>query len=245
GGAVSELWASGGSGRLSQSIAPSGRSDGTWRSPVAHLNGVQGVAGSNPAVPTRPRPKRPGALSCRRSFFPRRFACGSRQSGQIPPSRLAPGPNGRGLCRAAGIFSLVASPAARDSRVKSRRPDSPPALTAGGFVVPLGFFPSSLRLRLATVGSNPAVPTRPRPKRPGALLCRRDFFPRRFAYGSRQSGQIPPTRPRPKRPGALSCRRDFFPRRFAYGSRQSGQIPPDSPSALTAGGFVVPPGFFP
>src|SRR5690606_37164351 len=26
-------------------------SDGTWRSPVAHLNGVQGVAGSNPAVP--------------------------------------------------------------------------------------------------------------------------------------------------------------------------------------------------
>ena len=24
---------------------------GTWRSPVAHLNGVQGVAGSNPAVP--------------------------------------------------------------------------------------------------------------------------------------------------------------------------------------------------
>lgn len=26
---------------------------GTWRSPVAHLNGVQGVAGSNPAVPTR------------------------------------------------------------------------------------------------------------------------------------------------------------------------------------------------
>src|SRR5690606_27983106 len=26
--------------------------DGTWRSPVAHLNGVQGVAGSNPAVPT-------------------------------------------------------------------------------------------------------------------------------------------------------------------------------------------------
>ena len=27
--------------------------DGTWRSPVAHLNGVQGVAGSNPAVPIR------------------------------------------------------------------------------------------------------------------------------------------------------------------------------------------------
>src|SRR6266508_1287201 len=25
--------------------------DGTWRSPVAHLNGVQGAAGSNPAVP--------------------------------------------------------------------------------------------------------------------------------------------------------------------------------------------------
>src|SRR6185295_4306838 len=27
--------------------------DGTWRSPVAHLNGVQGAAGSNPAVPIR------------------------------------------------------------------------------------------------------------------------------------------------------------------------------------------------
>ncbi len=26
---------------------------GTWRSPVAHLLGVQGVAGSNPAVPTK------------------------------------------------------------------------------------------------------------------------------------------------------------------------------------------------
>ena len=26
--------------------------DGTWRSPVAHLNGVQGVVGSNPTVPT-------------------------------------------------------------------------------------------------------------------------------------------------------------------------------------------------
>src|SRR6185437_2979733 len=82
------LWVGGGSGRLSQSIAQvvSGLSDGTWRSPVAHLNGVQGVAGSNPAVPTRPRPFRPGALSCRRAFFRRRFASGSRQSGQIPPS---------------------------------------------------------------------------------------------------------------------------------------------------------------
>ena len=29
-----------------------GPMNGTWRSPVAHLNGVQGVAGSNPAVPT-------------------------------------------------------------------------------------------------------------------------------------------------------------------------------------------------
>ncbi len=26
---------------------------GTWRSPVAHLNGVQGVVGSNPTVPTQ------------------------------------------------------------------------------------------------------------------------------------------------------------------------------------------------
>ena len=30
---------------------------GTWRSPVAHLNGVQGVAGSNPAVPIQGRPQ--------------------------------------------------------------------------------------------------------------------------------------------------------------------------------------------
>jgi hypothetical protein len=26
---------------------------GMWRSPVAHLHGVQGVAGSNPVIPTR------------------------------------------------------------------------------------------------------------------------------------------------------------------------------------------------
>jgi hypothetical protein len=31
----------------------SSSSSGTWRSPVAHCNGVAGVAGSNPAVPTR------------------------------------------------------------------------------------------------------------------------------------------------------------------------------------------------
>ncbi len=36
-------------------------SDGTWRSPVAHLNGVQGVAGSNPAVPIRLGPHRRGS----------------------------------------------------------------------------------------------------------------------------------------------------------------------------------------
>ena len=28
------------------------RSVGAWRSPVAHLHGVQGVAGSNPVAPT-------------------------------------------------------------------------------------------------------------------------------------------------------------------------------------------------
>jgi hypothetical protein len=31
---------------------------GMWRSPVAHLYGVQGVAGSNPVIPTKPRPGR-------------------------------------------------------------------------------------------------------------------------------------------------------------------------------------------
>jgi hypothetical protein len=30
---------------------------GTWRSPVAHLNGVQGAAGSNPAVPIKKNPR--------------------------------------------------------------------------------------------------------------------------------------------------------------------------------------------
>jgi hypothetical protein len=45
-------------GRPRRVVAPPARRyltdsvDGTWRSPVAHLNGVQGVAGSNPAVPT-------------------------------------------------------------------------------------------------------------------------------------------------------------------------------------------------
>ncbi len=32
-------------------LTAEGLAGGTWRSPVAHLNGVQGVAGSNPAVP--------------------------------------------------------------------------------------------------------------------------------------------------------------------------------------------------
>ncbi len=35
---------------------------GTWRSPVAHLNGVQGVAGSNPAVPIFRGPHRRQAM---------------------------------------------------------------------------------------------------------------------------------------------------------------------------------------
>ena len=37
--------------------------DGTWRSPVAHLNGVQGVAGSNPAVPIGEWPRGSEAVS--------------------------------------------------------------------------------------------------------------------------------------------------------------------------------------
>src|SRR5688572_30464804 len=38
--------------------------DGTWRSPVAHCNGVAGVAGSNPAVPMGTEPTASGRL-CR------------------------------------------------------------------------------------------------------------------------------------------------------------------------------------
>ena len=51
---------------------------GTWRSPVAHLNGVQGVAGSNPAVPTQ-------------SVRGRRFTTADLQSAAklIRPSRLS------------------------------------------------------------------------------------------------------------------------------------------------------------
>ena len=62
------------------------RSYGTWRSPVAHLNGVQGVAGSNPAVPTGmgESPDRiavVGALA----FPPGRR--GGRRAGSTPPCR--------------------------------------------------------------------------------------------------------------------------------------------------------------
>ncbi len=34
---------------------------GTWRSPVAHCNGVAGVAGSNPAVPIWARSRESGS----------------------------------------------------------------------------------------------------------------------------------------------------------------------------------------
>ncbi len=44
-------------------------SDGTWRSPVAHLNGVQGVAGSNPAVPIAEAEVTRGLTSPRRFGF--------------------------------------------------------------------------------------------------------------------------------------------------------------------------------
>ena len=87
---------------------------GTWRSPVAHCNGVAGVAGSNPAVPienerarglARSRsgrrdlavaPRRwlgalrsnpaVGALRSLGAFWPLPLAGGSGHSGQVPPS---------------------------------------------------------------------------------------------------------------------------------------------------------------
>ncbi len=58
------------------------RNDGTWRSPVAHCNGVAGVAGSNPAVPMGTEPTARGRL-CRDRIHrttdppsPRGAACG-------------------------------------------------------------------------------------------------------------------------------------------------------------------------
>src|SRR5205085_1995231 len=48
---------------------PAGTSTGTWRSLVAHLTGGQGVAGSNPVVPTvRQRPADTGEIPDRRAF---------------------------------------------------------------------------------------------------------------------------------------------------------------------------------
>jgi hypothetical protein len=83
-------------------IAPP-RSVGTWRSLVAYLNGVQGVAGSNPAVPTNvaaglaslrsslPR-REPPPLGYRAETFrvaPARLGFSPRRSG-APRSRLIP-----------------------------------------------------------------------------------------------------------------------------------------------------------
>ena len=44
------VW-NGGGDYVLQSVRGFGFRDGMWRSPVAHLNGVQGVAGSNPVIP--------------------------------------------------------------------------------------------------------------------------------------------------------------------------------------------------
>ena len=47
---------------------------GTWRSLVAHLLGVQGVAGSNPVVPTNASPSMEWAVVVRNSFVACRAA---------------------------------------------------------------------------------------------------------------------------------------------------------------------------
>src|SRR6185437_6741468 len=76
---------------------------------------------------------------------------------------------------------------------KSRRPDSPPALTAGGFVVPAGFFPSSLRLRLATLGSNP--PDSPPALTAGGFVVPAGFFPSSLRLRLATLGSNPPDSP--------------------------------------------------
>jgi hypothetical protein len=48
-----------GSGPCPDTLAP----DGTWRSSVAHLLWEQGVAGSNPVVPTKERPAQQAFLA--------------------------------------------------------------------------------------------------------------------------------------------------------------------------------------
>ena len=75
---------------------------GTWRSPVAHLLGVQGVAGSNPAVPTSQLQvveTRPAVfVYSDKVWFPARKTCGAEivhdsqtalvgKFQQIPPAR--------------------------------------------------------------------------------------------------------------------------------------------------------------
>ena len=52
---------------------------GEWRSPVAHLHGVQGVAGSNPVSPTRPSLSRPSASD--------EIAGHERLAASVPPPR--------------------------------------------------------------------------------------------------------------------------------------------------------------
>ena len=80
---------------------------GTWRSLVAYLNGVQGVAGSNPAVPTTSLPRQRNALACRavarvlrirtrdEGPEPSAEAPERNQAGSARPTRRARSPDGR------------------------------------------------------------------------------------------------------------------------------------------------------
>ncbi len=79
--------------------------DGMWRSPVAHLNGVQGVAGSNPVIPMCKR--KPGNDLRRAGLFVFEFflICGTvgNYRGQSRCSRGAS--QGRDLMGSASVRS--------------------------------------------------------------------------------------------------------------------------------------------
>lgn len=68
-------------------------SHGTWRSPVAHCNGVAGVAGSNPAVPTENE----------RANWPARSLSGRRDLAVAPRRGLGAFRSNPGVARRGGL----------------------------------------------------------------------------------------------------------------------------------------------
>jgi hypothetical protein len=98
---------------------------GTWRSSVAHLNGVQGVAGSNPAVPISKGSRLMPApfLPIGTTYLP--SARRARAFGQIPPRAYLPS------ARRARAFGQIPPraylPSARCARAFGQNPPNPAA----------------------------------------------------------------------------------------------------------------------